>query len=357
MFSLGLSFFIVSFLILVHELGHFLAAKKAGLKVEEFGLGLPPRIFGKKIGETIYSVNLIPFGGFVRIFGDLDSEEDLEEDRSFVKQPPSIKLFVAVAGILMNFLLGFFIFWALFSFGNEVVLDSSNRTRAVEKVIGILQVAKNSPAEQAGLKPGDKISKIKVNDQLFTSLNEEDFLEITKQNAGQEITLILSSGREIKVIPRKNPPTGEGALGIMIAEVGKVSYPFFEAFFQALKYSFKVSLHLFSLIFQLFSGLLFRGELHNLSGPVGLISFTAEVVKTGLSQTLSFIGLISLNLAVFNLLPLPALDGGRILFLLWELLSRKPVPAKYEAWIHSAGMLLLLGLLILVTFNDLKRLL
>ncbi|MEW5805572.1 MAG: RIP metalloprotease RseP [Patescibacteria group bacterium] len=351
-----ISILIISFLIFIHELGHFLAAKKSGMLVEEFGLGIPPRIFGKKIGETVYSINLIPFGGFVRIFGDIDSKADKQDKRSFIQKSPWKKLLVVFAGIIMNFLLGFLIYWGLFYAGNEMVLNESNRTKAENIAIGILQVAKNSPASKADLNPGDKVLAIKTQDQTFSNLSESGFVEIAKQNAGKEIILILDSGQEIEIVPRETPPSGEGALGVVIAEIGTVKYPFFEAFYQAIKYSFKASVYMFSMVFQILSNLVFKGETANLTGPIGIVSFTSNVIKAGLSQTFSFIALISLNLAVFNLLPLPALDGGRIVFVTWEIIAKKPVPAKYESWVHSLGMVLLLSLLVLVTIADIKRL-
>jgi regulator of sigma E protease len=368
MLTIIFSVLIISFLIFIHELGHFLAAKKSGMLVEEFGIGIPPRVFGKRIGETIYSINLIPFGGFVRIYGDIDSKTDKQQElsklskvepdkKSFISQSPEKKLFVVLAGVIMNFLLGFFIYWGLFYSGNEVVLNEDNRQLAKNVSIGVLQVTKNSPAFNAGIKPGDKIVSLKIADQEYENLSQTQFIELTKQHGGEEIILKLASDKQIKITPRQSPPEGEGALGVIIAEVGVVKYSFFESLYQAVSYSFKASIFMFQAAFSILGRAVFQGEISSLSGPVGIINLTANTVKAGFPQTLSFMALISLNLAVFNLLPLPALDGGRIIFVFWELISKKPVPAKWENIVHSIGMILLLGLLVLVTVGDIKRLL
>ena len=353
--SIIFSIIIISVLIFVHELGHFWAARKSGMACEEFGFGIPPRIWGKKIGETIYSVNLIPFGGFVRIKGESDGEGAKDKD-SFANQPAWKRLIVVLAGVLMNFLFGFLIFWGLFVSGTEIVIDESNQALAQNVSIGVLDVAKNSPAENAGLKPGDKILGVLVSNEHFVGLNESRFIELTKQHAGEVIVLNIQNKGDVSVVPRESPPQGEGSLGIAIARVGVVKYPVLKAFPEALKHSFSVSVYMFNAAGAVLKNAFFKGDLQNLSGPVGIVNMTASSLQSGVAQTLGFMALISLNLAVFNLLPLPALDGGRIVFVLWEMLTKRPVPQKYESIVHSIGMFLLLGLLLLVTIGDIKRL-
>ncbi len=346
---------IISILIFVHELGHFLAARRSGMAVEEFGLGIPPRLWGKKIGPTIYSINLIPFGGFVRIKGESDGEGAKDKD-SFAGKPAWKRLIVVLAGVLMNFLFGFLIFWSLFASGTEIVINESNQALAQNISIGVLDVAKDSPADNAGLKPGDKILGVLAGNEHFVGLNESQFIELTKERAGEVIILNIQNKGDVSVVPRENPPQGEGSLGIAIARVGVVKYPVLKAFPEALKHSFSASVYMFNAAGAVLKNAFVNGDLQNLSGPVGIVNMTASSLQSGLAQTLGFMALISLNLAVFNLLPLPALDGGRIVFVLWEMATKRPVPQKYETIVHSVGMILLLLLLLLVTIGDIKRL-
>ncbi len=350
-----LSILIISILIFVHELGHFLAARKSGMAVEEFGLGIPPRLWSKKIGATIYSVNLIPFGGFVRIKGESDGEGAKDKD-SFASKPAWKRLIVVLAGVLMNFLFGFLIFWGLFASGTEIIIDESSQALAKNISIGVLDVAKDSPADNVGLKPGDKILGVLIGSEHFVAMNESQFIELTKEHAGEVITLNVQNKGDVSVVPRENPPQGQGSLGIAIARVGVVKYPVLKAFPEALNHSFSASVFMFKAAGAVLKNAFFKGDLQNISGPVGIVNMTAASLQSGWAQTLGFMALISLNLAVFNLLPLPALDGGRIVFVLWEMLTKKPVPQKYEAWVHSIGMVLLLGLLLMVTIGDIRRL-
>ncbi len=355
MLSIIFAIIIISILIFVHELGHFLAARKSGMAVEEFGFGIPPRLWGKKFGPTTYSINLIPFGGFVRIKGETDSSNSKDTD-SFMAQDPWKRLIVVLAGVMMNFLFGFLIFWGLFVSGTEIVIDESNQTLAQNVSIWVLDVAKDSPADNAGLKPGDKIIGVLIDSQHFVGMNEAQFIKLTQEHAGEAIILNIQNKGDVSIVPRENPPQGQGPLGIAIAQIGVVKYPVLRAFPEALKHSFSVSVYMFNAAGAVLKNAFFKGDLQNLSGPVGIINMTASTLQSGVAQTLGFMALISLNLAVFNLLPLPALDGGRIVFVLWEMISKKPVPQKYEAWVHSIGMFLLLALLLLVTIGDIRRL-
>lgn len=350
-----LSIIVISFLILIHELGHFLAARKSGMVVEEFGIGIPPKIWGKEFRGTVYSINWIPFGGFVRIKGDLDSSKKDDPD-SFMNQPPIKKLFVVVAGILMNFLFGYLIFWGLLSIGSEIALNDANRHLAQSLKIGILEIAKNSPAEAVGLKPGDKVLGYRITGAESQSLSQQGFIDFSKAHAGQEIILSVEKKGDLIIVPRANPPQGEGPLGVAIAEVGFVRYPFLQGAWEALKHSFNVSMFMFQAIGDVFARIFSKGDVSQVAGPIGIVKMTASTLESGFSQTLNFMALISLNLAVFNLFPLPALDGGRLIFVLWELLTKRKVPEKYEGWIHSVGMIALLLLLAVVTFFDIKKL-
>lgn len=348
---------------MVHELGHFWAAKRSGVLVEEFGIGLPPRLLGKKIGETIYSINLLPFGGFVKLLGENGGAEtaapELHSEKAFSAKKPVTRFFILSAGVIMNFLFGFLLIWLMFVRGHEVLLSGNViPLPGTEKVV-VLMLSKNSPAEQAGMKIGDKIVSMRIVEQRHEITKLQQVIDFSKEFAGQEIIFGLErSGQEleIKAIPRVNPPQGEGALGIALGEIGMVQYGFSQSFIEAAKASLNTAGYIFLASGQALRQIIFQQNLGNVAGPIGIINFAGSAISGGLNSTLNFIAMISLNLAVFNILPLPALDGGRIIFVIWEGLTKKPVSAKIEGFVHAAGMVFLLGLLLLITIVDIRKL-
>ena len=363
MLNILLSLLILSVLVLVHELGHFWAAKRSGVLVEEFGIGLPPRIVGKKIGETIYSVNLFPFGGFVRLLGENSEAEtataEAHAGRAFFNKKPAARFFILSAGVIMNFLFGFLLIWLMFIRGHEILLSGNVMPLPGTEKVVVLLLNKNSPAEQAGMKVGDKIAAMQISEQKYSITKLQQVIDFSKEFAGQEIGFNLersSQVLEISVIPRVNPPPGEGALGIALGEVGMVKYGFFQSMFEAAKASVNTAGYIFLASGQVLRQIIFQQDLGNVAGPVGIINFAGSAISSGLNSTLNFIVMISLNLAVFNILPLPALDGGRIIFVIWEGLTKKPVSTRVEGLVHAAGMIFLLGLLLLITIVDIKKL-
>ncbi len=345
---------ILSVLVFIHELGHFLAAKKSGVKVEEFGFGYPPRLWGKKIGETIYSLNWLPFGGFVRLYGEnyLPKRKKSKTERALCYKPKRIRILVALAGVLGNFFLGIVCFSIIYSvIGIPTKVD----------YLVIEEVAKDSPAQQAGLKAGQII--LGVQNKRVTKA--EDFVALVKANQTEEISLMLAEGKgkpakEYRLKPRLNPPPGEGALGVAISNIEMVFYPFWQRPFrgaiigvkEALSWGWAIVLSLG----QALKGLL-TGVIPEVAGPVGIYQITAGVVRQGWLLTLQFVAVLSINLAVLNLLPIPALDGSRLLFIGLEALTRRRVKPKIEEYIHLSGMVFLIGLMLLVTLNDFSRLL
>jgi regulator of sigma E protease len=372
----------LSILILVHELGHFLAAKKFGLLVEEFGFGLPPRIWGKKIGETIYSINALPFGGFVKIYGEdaevtpekpfsktavvpsqrgetpLDSQphsaafggnlarsasETFSQkvspvfSRSFKDQTIWRRVLIVSAGVLMNFLLGWLVISVVFSVG-------------LPQAVLITDVRANSPAAEVGLQTGDKVAG-------FSNIDE--FIKYIDQNRGKEIDLkIERSGKEIgfRTTPRLNPPVGEGALGIGLVEAGLPKQNIAKSFIEGFKASVGIIKTIFVALINLISkALVGEATLEAVAGPVGIVKITAQAGSLGFVYLLQLLALISLNLAVINIFPFPALDGGRLLFLLIEKIKGSPLPAKSERYANAVGMALLLFLMALITIKDIGR--
>lgn len=363
-------------LVIIHEAGHFFVAKKFNIKVLEFGFGIPPRIFGKKIGETLYSLNWLPIGGFVRLLGEDEVDKKvLDNDRSFAAQSVSKRIAVVIAGVVMNFLLAFLLFYIVLGasdFKSQILYngkyDFVGANQQIEPLIFVRQVMENTPASQAGLKEGDRI--IGINNQEIISGSQ--FTDQIKKNAGQQISLTLAdeqkqNQRIVQITPRQNPPEGQGALGIGLnsAEIANISYD------TPLQKIFSGPIHSWNVI--AYSGITL-GDLigksfqeknadaisSTVAGPVGITSVANQILnetENPIIPYLSFMALISLNLAVFNLLPFPALDGGRLFFLYTEAITRKKVHPGFERWVHTIGMAILLILSVLITYADIKKLL
>jgi regulator of sigma E protease len=359
-------FFVIIFfsiLILVHELGHFLAAKYFGLKVEEFGFGLPPRLFGRKIGETIYSINWLPFGGFVKIWGENKEDwednardyqvghrvvEELKGGRSFSSLSALPKAIVLASGVAMNFLLG----WLLISFVLMI---------GIKPALLITDIQADSPAQVIGLRPGDKILRIYDGGQVLWDINEENsveaFSKVVDQKRGQNINLAIERFGKVEnflITPRSDIMHGQGALGIIFARIGLEKEKPLLALWNGLKASIEMVYMMFLALGELFRSLVVgRTEiLKEVAGPVGIIKMTILVGELGLIYVFNLLAVISLNLAVINILPFPALDGGRLLFLILEKIKGSPLPPKLERYANALGMAFLLFLMILVTIKD-----
>lgn len=339
----------LSLLILVHELGHFLAAKAFGLKVLEFGFGFPPKVFSKKWGETEYSFNLLPLGGFVKIYGeDKESLDEIEEpDRSLAFQPAWKKSVVILAGIVMNILLG----WIMMSF---VFMAGA------PEHLSIASVAEESPAAEVELRTGDVVLKAQSgSSSLEDPIAANEFIEFVNKNPGGQFSLTIQRGEEIfekTLTGRIDPPKGEGSLGVSIVEMGFEKRGFFEGFVDAAEYTGET----LWLIVVAFAGLiknLFTSPeaVGNLTGPVGIFVLAKEAGSLGLVYLLQLTALISLNLAILNLIPFPALDGGRFIMALIEKIKGSPIPKKIEVWANAFGFILLLALMVVVTIKDVGR--
>lgn len=337
---------VLSILVLVHELGHFLVAKKFGILVEEFGFGLPPKIFGKKIKDTIYSINLLPFGGFVRLHGELTEDNVTKPGRAFLNKRKSVKIAVIVAGVIMNFILAIVAFAIVYSF-TGIPRDT--------KEVKILDIATGSPAQIGQILVGDKV--LAVDGVKVTSVDE--FISKIEGKKGKKVTLQLQD-RKVTLTPRVNPPEGEGSLGVTITNTEIYFVPIWQRPFLGIYYGFKESLfwskNVILGLFSIFTSL-FKGQVpQDISGPVGVFAVTSEVAKEGILSLLNLLGIISVNLAIINILPFPALDGGRLLFIFIEkVIGRKIIP-KVEAVIHTIGMIILLGLILAITIHDIRRL-
>lgn len=374
---------LLSLLVLIHELGHFLVAKKLNIKVEEFGYGLPPRIWGKKIGETVYSLNWLPIGGFVKLYGEDEAgsgslklpssklpKKDL--DRAFFNRPVIQRAAVVVAGVVMNAFLAiviFYIFMLLAGFKAELPLIGDHRffltNQQVRTEIVVSDISKDSPAEKIGIPELAKLTAI--NGEKITDISE--FTDRVKENKGKEISITWQdpqSGREItkQITPRVNPPKNQGAIGVRLFAI-KTAILTYETPLQKTLSGISHPANLLSYNFDLL-GKLIQSAIRNrdagalgegVAGPVGIYSLVGTIVqipdlKERVLQILNLAGILSISLAVFNILPIPALDGGRLFFILIEGVARKKINPKYEALAHTVGMALLLTLILLITFKD-----
>ncbi len=363
---------ILGLLIFVHEFGHFIVARKNGVKAEEFGFGFPPRIFGfwrdahkkwnfiwgnqevKNLPRTLYSLNWLPFGGFVKIKGE--AGEHKEDHDSFAGKSAWRRGAILLAGVLMNILLAAFLLSIGFSTGIPQAIDGLDRkARVRDQKIEIVDVLRAGPAARAGIQPGDIVLTINstgLKDAAelrdFLAAHEKEEVELLLRRNGQELKAILRSEElaDLKKI----------GIGVFLLDTGLVSYPWYLAVWKGLAATgFLVKEILFS-----FGGLLKNLVLTekvavDLSGPVGIAVLTGRVARLGFSYLLHFTALLSVNLAILNALPIPALDGGRFLFLVIEKIRRRPVSRKVENIIHNTGFILLLLLVALVTYRDLAR--
>lgn len=348
---------ILGLLIFVHEFGHFLVAKKNGVKVEEFGFGFPPRIFGIKKGETVYSINLIPLGGFVKIFGE--EGEAKENHRSFAAKKIWQRAIILLAGVAMNVFLAAIVVSLGYGLGLPTAIDDSQMVSGAK--VQITEIAPNSPAQIAGLKSGDIVVKILAEEELNNIGKVNEVQNFIAKNKGEEIVMTLQRGRdvrEVKVVPRINPPVGEGALGVDLARVTNVFYPWYQAIYEGVKTTFILIWTITVALGYLFWQLVSQGRAPGaeVAGPVGIFSLTGQAAQMGFVYLLQLTALLSINLAIINALPLPALDGGRVLFLIIEKIKGSPVSQRIERAIHSAGFVFLIILMLLITVRDVIKL-
>ncbi|TSC53839.1 MAG: hypothetical protein LiPW39_37 [Parcubacteria group bacterium LiPW_39] len=357
MLTLIIFVIILGLLIFVHEFGHFLVAKKNGVRVEEFGFGFPPRIFGIKKGETIYSLNWIPLGGFVKIFGEDGS--DRINHRSFASKKIWQRTIILLAGVAMNVFLAAVVISLGYGLGLPTAIDDSQVVSHAK--VQITEVAPNSPARQGGIKAGDTIVKIVDQVQLNNISQVAQVQNFINNNRGREIIVTLQRGqevRQVKVVPRINPPAGEGALGIGLVRVTTTFYPWYRAIYEGVKTTFILIWAIIMGLGYLLWQLVGRGQVPvaEIAGPVGIFSLTGQAAQLGFIYLLQLTALLSVNLAIINALPFPALDGGRLLFLLIEKIKGSPVNQKIERAIHSAGFVFLIILMVLITARDMMKL-
>ncbi len=340
---------VLAVLILAHEFGHFIAAKKNGIRVDEFAIGFPPRLLKFRRGETLYSVNLLPFGGFVKIHGE---EGEKDDPRSFSSKSIAARSSVISAGVFFNLLLAWLLLSAGFMVGMPMSVDSAPAGTEIKgAAITIVQIQKGTPADAAGLEAGDKLIDFK------SIAAVQDFIA---ENKGEKIEIRYQRGGEIfsaSAVPSAEPKPGKGALGIAMDNVGTVKLAPHKAVWEGLKTVYaltvNVAVSFFHFVVDAFRGL---AGFDQVMGPVGIVSAAGSFAKLGFGYLLSFIALFSVNLAILNILPFPGLDGGRLLFLAVEKIKGSPVSPKFSAVAHGAGIAILLLLMFVITYKDIMRL-
>lgn len=335
--------FVFTLIALAHEIGHLVWAKRAGIKVHELALGFGPRLFSVEKNGTHYSLNLIPILGYVKIAGEGELEEDKQcpEDEKFYTKSPAQKFKAIFAGPFMNIILAFVLLCLAFLFAG-VPKDLSNE---------IATVSRGSPAALAGLKAGDKL--LAINGQKFPIM--EDAITFIHKSKGKELALKIDragTALTVKATPKYNTALKVSLLGFSALPVYEKVNPLMAIYYGAEQTVAMVGL-MFVILWQLISGSL---SLSNLAGPVGIAQITGKYAQSGIIALLNFTALISVNIGVLNLLPLPALDGGHLIFILLEWVRKKPINPHLENKIHSWGMAALLTLMGIVTINDLLRL-
>ena len=329
-------------LVFVHELGHFITAKLSRVRVEEFGLGFPPRLISFKRGETIYSLNAIPLGGFTKLQG----EEDPTIPGSLASKSIPTRILVLSAGSLMNILLPILLLTLSFVIPHDKLLEK----------VQVQEVAQDSPAQSAGIEAGDMI--LRINNREVT--NRGDISYFIQLNLGSEVNVLLQKAdltqEEVNVKPRWNPPPGQGAIGIIIDGVDSTtireSYPIWKAIPESIRHCWEILVLFRNEVVGWFT----KGTAPQLTGPFGIAKITGEVAKAGISPLLELAALISINLALINLLPFPGLDGGRLIFVALEWVRKgKRISPKKEGLVHLVGLMILILLIVVISYYDIAN--
>lgn len=358
-------------LVIVHEFGHFFTAKKFGIRVDEFGFGFPPKLFGIKKGETEYTVNLLPLGGFVKIFGENPDEENTngpDRARSFVHKAKWKQAIVLFAGVFANFLLAWLLFSVGFMSGLPTSVGAEVKGYKLQDVnLVVLSVLPNSPAFSAGLKSGDKIiSLMHMHSQgemsTVTDINPGTVKSFVLAHQNKEIEVGYMRGKDneihyAKLTPVANIAGGQASIGISMDQIGTAKLPLFPAFYEGMKLTLYMAKSTIVGLYTLIAdGIHGKGSFASVTGPVGMVGIVGDAYKFGFVYLMSFAALISVNLGIINLLPFPALDGGRLFFLLIEKIKGSRINTKFVNTANTVGFCILIFLMLVITYHDVVKL-
>jgi len=332
------------------------------MRVDEFAFGFPPRLYAKKKGETTYAINALPLGGYVSIWGENGEPDDVAKNhpRAFGNRPSWAQLLVLIAGVTMNMLLAWFIFIGI-SYGNIQVSESDpnygNRIKNPE--LTVMDASPNSPAFKAGITPGTVLISVKTKIATADLKNANSLIDFIATHNNDSFTITYKTEAGIKasttvaaiygIIPDKK------AIGISVDNVGTINTTFFEAVKIGNERTYEMTKMTFGGLTTLFSSI-FQGKnvIKELSGPIGIARIVGQTSEYGYKAILTLVAVLSINLAIFNILPLPALDGGRMVVVVIEAVIRRKVPHKYYSWVNVVGFFALMLLLVLVTFHDIR---
>jgi len=354
MFLTIIAFIIVlGILILAHEFGHFITAKLAGVKVLEFSIGFPPRIFSWKRGETKYVIGALPFGGYVQMLGEDESSKD---PHAYNNATPGRRMIIGIAGVLMNVLLAWAILSIGFTIGMTPIATPSSQIDGTEikPQIFVVEVASDSAAEKAGIKVGDQL--VGTGQTAFVDL--QSVTNFTKSNTGKTIDLKIKSENNT-VVKQIDLPVGKDApLGVGLIDQGVVKVVWYKAPGVALREAYEIVKYTFSFLGSFFRQLFTTASISDsVGGPVAIYNLSGAAARAGVVVFLQFIAMLSLNLALVNILPFPALDGGRVLFIILEkIYGKRIVREEIEGLIHTIGFALLILLMLAITYKDIVKL-
>lgn len=346
---------VLAILIFVHELGHFLVARWCGIRVDTFALGFGPKIFSKTVGETKYSLNMIPFGGYVKIFGENPDDESIngaDKARSFVHKSKLQQIAVLVAGVVFNFIFACMLISLAFSIGVPASTESYSNYKDYMDAghITITAINKGSPAEKAGLKVGD-ILLVNSTEELQKSIDASatNGIDIKYKRDGVDDS--------VKIIAEKGIVEGKYAIGIAMDSVAILKLPIHKAILEGIRFTLHSIVTTFIGIYDLILGsIVGKANLSSVTGPVGIAGLVSDAARLGFTYLIMFTAIISINLGVLNLIPFPALDGGRILFVIIESIIRRPMKPALANTLNAVGFVLLITLMIVVTYKDIVRL-
>ncbi|MFA6404391.1 MAG: site-2 protease family protein [Candidatus Paceibacterota bacterium] len=364
---------VLAVLIFVHELGHFLVARAFKIRVDAFKIGFGPRILSWKRGETEYGLNLIPFGGYVKIFGenpDVESMSGPDASRSFVNKPRWQQALVLFAGVFFNFLFAWILYVIIFSSGVTASTDGLEKyaDRFQDERIMITYVGQGSPAEKAGIRSGDVIKRLNLVDGESISIDNQ--INIESQIQTIQKTIDQSNGNPIsfeylrddtisnvQIIPITGIVPDKYAIGIAMQSVADIRLPFLNSIYEGGHYTLVLirdtAIGLYTFIANIFQG---EADFSDVAGPIGIAGIVGSAAKIGFNYLLIITAIISINLGVINLIPFPALDGGRILFVGIEGIIRRRIPAKFFNIVNTVGFVLLMILMVIVTYKDIAKL-
>ncbi len=350
---------------MVHEAGHFIAAKISKMRVEEFAFGFPPKLFGKKIGETDYVFNILPIGGYVKIAGESFDEDErvkLKEDKhAFQNRPKILQLFVLLAGVMMNLFLAIFLFTIVNTSPRLVsVEDAMYNNYVVDPKVYVNYVVPSSPAAMSGVKIGDEIVSMRSGNDISNLSSAASVVDIVKRNSDKDIELVYlrpdgtKSTSTIRAVYGLSEDKKTIGLGVVYGEVIQLNAV--DALIKGVEDTYNYTILTFvgikDILVKLFTG---GDVMQSLAGPIGIAKIVGDEASKGAANLLLLTAILSINLAVFNILPIPALDGGRIVFVLLESILRRPINLKLQYISNTVGFLFLIGLMIIITYFDIKR--